>query len=246
MQQLSGREDAEELLSMPRVVEAMQRMQHPDPMAAELRNTRITTKDLWSLSGSAIGEEAMDMAKKKAEERQLKEAGLVEERRVDKESKRRRDLTEAVKRSKELLEQISCQGPSRLSTMAVKDLKALLLYHRPDGTADSKGSKAELQSRVAFIPDVVQALSAYAPIQEAAPAQDHARVDPPPVSPPMPPPRPPMTDPAPLVPPEMLGALLSSVLGRCGLPTSSTVAPFQPGSSAEEDRGVVNTSTSHC
>ena len=210
---LSGREDAEELLSMPRVVEAMQRMQHPDPMAAELRNTRITAKDLWSLSGSATWEEAMAMAKKKAEERQLKEAGL-EERRADRESKRRRDLTDAVQLSKELLEQISRQGPSRLSTLAVKDLKALLLYHHPDGTADSKGSKAELRSRVALIPDVVQALSAYAATQEPALAQDLSRVDPPPVPPPMPPPPPPMTDPNPLVPPEILGALLSSVLGR--------------------------------
>ena len=48
----------------------------------------------------------MAMAKKKAQERQLKEA-IVEERRADRESKKRREVTDAIKRSEALLLEIS-------------------------------------------------------------------------------------------------------------------------------------------
>ncbi len=102
----------------------------------------------------------MAMAKKKAQERQLKEAA-VEERCADRESKKRREVTDAIKRSKALLLEISSQGPFRLSTMVLKDLKALLMHAHPNGNADSKGTKAQLQGRIALLLDVVQALEAF-------------------------------------------------------------------------------------
>ncbi len=77
----------------------------------------------------------MAVAKKKAEGRQLKGA-VLEERRANMDSKRRRDLT--------LMEKISCQDPTWLSKVAVKDFNSLLMYHRPYGTADSNVSNDEL------------------------------------------------------------------------------------------------------
>jgi hypothetical protein len=210
---------------MPRVEDAMRRQQHPDPTITEIRNNRVTAKDFWHLPGSATGEEAMAMAKKKAQERQLKEAA-VEERRADRESKKRREVTDAIKRSEALLLEISSQGPSRLSTMVLKDLKALLLHAHPDGSADSKGTKAELQGRIALLPDVVQALQAFSSRQQAGWSQPHPSVDLPTVSAPMPPPPPPPTAQAPHVPPEMFETLLASDLHPSNLFASSYVAPF--------------------
>ena len=197
----SGSQVTREILGMQRVADAMHRMEHPDPMAAELRNVRITAKDFWNLPGSATGEEALAIAKNKAEERQLKEAA-VEERRIDRESKKRRDLTTAVLRSEVLLLEISSQGPSRLSSLVLKDLKALLLHDRPDGSAEVKGTKPEIQARVARIPDVVRALEAYASTQLNV-AQPRALIDPPRVYPPVPQPPPPPTPQAPHVPLDM-------------------------------------------
>ncbi len=115
----SGSQETQDLaLCMPGVEDAMWRLQHPDPMITKSRNNRVTAKDFWHLPCSATDEEAMAMAKKKAQERQLKEA-VVEERRADRESKKRREVTDAIKRSEALLLEISSQGPSRLSTMVL-------------------------------------------------------------------------------------------------------------------------------
>jgi hypothetical protein len=130
----------------------------------------------------------MDMARRRAFEKQRKNAE-VEERRKERVAKWRRILTNTVMRVEAVLQEISPQGPARLKSLVVMDLQALLLHDRPEGTADTKGSKAELLPRVATISDVVRALEQFSSSQNnalsAPPRQD---VEMPPAYPPMPPP----------------------------------------------------------
>ena len=200
--QKGGSEDVRELLSMPRVADTMQRMHNADPRATKVRGVRVTAKDVWSLAGSATGDEAMDMARRRASEKQRKDTE-VEQRREERIAKRRRILTDAVMRAEAVMQEIARQGPARLKSLVVKDLQALLLHDRPDGTADTKGSKAELLPRVATIPDVVRALEQFSSSQNNAPSAPPRQdvelltVYPPMPLPQQPPPQPPASPQAP-------------------------------------------------
>jgi hypothetical protein len=107
-------------------------------------------------------------------------------------AKRRKILTDVVMRAEAALQEISKQGPTRLKSLVVKGLQALVLHDRPDGTADTKGSKAEPLPRAATIPDVVRALEQFSSSHNNAPsAPPRQDVELPLVYPPMPPPQPP-------------------------------------------------------
>ena len=201
----------------------MQRMGHPDANAKVTRGTRVTTKDFWSLAGSATGYEAIAMAKRKVEEKQRKEAE-VDDRRSKGESKRRRKLTEGMKQAEELLQEISRQGPPRVASLVLKDIQALLLHDRPDGTAETKGSRSVLLPRVAGISGVVRALQHYDCNPQRVAAPQPAPVAPPPVIPPMPPPPQPREDaPGPHEPPESFETLQALIFNRTGSGASSAV-----------------------
>ena len=79
--------------------------------------------------------------------------------------------------------------------MVLEGLQALRLHDRPDGTADTKSSKAALLPRAATIPDIVRALEEFSFSQRFRSSSiRHLRgnvVDLPRVYPPLPPPHPP-------------------------------------------------------
>jgi hypothetical protein len=123
------------------------------------RRNRITAKDIWGLPGSATGPEALEILRaKEADRRRIAEEKYARDE--AREQKRRRTIVDNVNKATHLLTTISNSGPSKLNSLVVNDLKALLTHSDPEGK-EQKGNKAELLARVKILESVQGALAIY-------------------------------------------------------------------------------------
>lgn len=144
------------------------------------RAGRVTAKDFFGLTGSATGEEALAISRRKYEEKKAKEEDAERNRR-EREEKRLFKVAQAMTKASALLAHIAQGGEPTIKAMGCEDLKALLTNSNPQGPAP-KGAKAALQQQVKELPSVRDALARFA----ASPPPP-----PPPRQPPPPPPPPP-------------------------------------------------------
>ena len=133
---------------------------------------RLTTKNSFGKPGSATGEEVMEMARQRYEERKRKADEEVAKR-SEKEEKRRQLLVSLVTTGAELLKKIEHQGPNIIQSLKVDDMMALLHNSDPQGTI-KMGRKCDMlplvleldtvkKARAAFVEVTTHAIRAAAP-----------------------------------------------------------------------------------
>jgi hypothetical protein len=181
---------------------------------------RITARNLWGLEGSVTGEEAMRIARGRAEERKQLEIEKAAKA-ADKDAKRRQAVAHAICRAAELLEMIKQGGEGIVATLNVKDLQALIQSKDPAAQAP-KGNKKDLLLLAKDLPEVKHAVETYKATRGAAPL--HPPQPPmPPLLPLLPPPPPPPTPLAPssFDPPHIDTTGFVESIGSCPCPNSA-------------------------
>jgi hypothetical protein len=97
---------------------------------------------MWGLEGSVTGEEALAIARRRAEDKRQQEVEKAS-RTADRDAKRRQAIAYAVCRAEELIEQLKQGGAGILTSFPVKDLQALI-QSADSATQPPKGNKREL------------------------------------------------------------------------------------------------------